>query len=593
VVHTGHVTIGAGMSTMRSLRGHLLRHAGVLLFYTALTILFTYPLAFHLRDSVLGGKGDNLYFAWLTGWYEHAIFGGGGHPFFSEWMNFPAGWNLSTTDTALAAVLPGSFFSQFFGPIAGYNLAMMLTFILSGWAMYIWIRHITRSEAAGLLAGTIFAFLPFHMAKLLIGHLNLATTQWFPFFFMGLTGILRLEAKGWWQPAILAAVSLGLIGFTTMYYLYMCLIISAVFVLVYLVFGGYRVLKTGAFWKQIGLFTIVALPLLFLSIRYFFNLAESGTIVSRDWEYVSLYSASPTDFILPSTDHFLVGRWIGSHFNRDLWPEATLYIGLIALVLLVVAIWKRKASHQVPLVWAGLAAASAAFILALGTDLHWNAQSVILKVPVFLQDLVGKSETRIFLPTYWLFHHLPFFDRMRAIARFGFFTDIFTTMLAGIGAAVVINGIKTNWRRWVTVGLIALVVFEFYPGPYTGQLTKIEPRPLDTWLAAQPGNGAVAMFPFSQVQDQFNVFANLIYKKPFIGGLFNAYQPVQFQEIQPVMEQFPARDTLDLLRQLGITYTVVTKAGFQDMSTVEADLKAGGMIQLTDLGDVQVWGFKN
>lgn len=577
---------------MRTLRGNLLRHLGVLFFYTILTLAFTYPLVLHLSDSVLGGTGDNLYFAWLTGWYQHAFFDGGGHPFFSEWMNYPEGWNLSTTDTALAAVFPGAFFSHFFGPIAGYNLAMMLTFVLSGWAMYCWVRHLTRSEGAALLAGAVFAFLPFRMAKLLIGHLNLAATQWFPLFFMGLTGILRNEARGWWQPAVLTAVSLGLIGFTSMYYLYMVLLVALVFVLAYLVFGGFNVLAKATFWKQVGIFVGLAIPLLYLSVQYFFNLATTGTILSRDWEYASMYSASPTDFLLPSTDHFLIGRWVGSHFNRDLWPEATLYIGLVTLVLIGFAIWKRKSTGSGALAWAALTAALAAFILALGTDLHWNAERVVVAVPGFLQPLLGRSETPLFLPTYWLFNHLPFFDRMRALARFGLFTNVFTTLLAGLGAAALLQRIKGRWQVGAAAALIALALLDFYPGPYTGQLTKIERRPLDAWLAAQPGNGAVAMFPFEQVQDQINIFVNLIHGKPFIGGLFNAYQPSQYLNIKPTLDQFPAPQAVDLLHELGITYIVVDKTAYPDLSILVRELKAEGLVLLTDLDQHQVYGFE-
>ena len=576
---------------MRTWRGDLLRHLGVLLFYAVLAAAFTYPLILHLGNSVLGGSGDNLYFAWLTGWYEHAFFDGGGHPFFSEWMNYPEGWNLSTTDTALAAVFPGAFFSQFFGPIAGYNLAMLLTFMLSGWAMYCWVRHLTDSEGAALLAGAIFAFLPWRMAKLLIGHLNLSATQWFPLYFLGLTGILRNEAKGWWQPAVLAAVSLGLIGFTSMYHLYMSLLITLVLVAAYLIFGGYKVVTKVSFWKQLGIFAGLAIPLLYLSMRYFFNLASSGTLVSRDWQYASMYSASPTDFFLPSTDHFLFGRWVGSLFNRDLWPEATLYIGLLALVLLIIAVWKRKASRDSTFVWAALTAAAAAFILALGTDLHWNAERIIVQVPAFLQPLIGRSETPVFLPTYWLFNHLPFFDRMRALARFGFFTNIFTTLLAGIGAAIVLQWIKSRWRTAAVVGLIFLALFEFYPGPYTGQLTVIEPRPLDTWLAAQPGDGAVAMFPFDQVEQQFNIYANLLNGKPFIGGLFNANQPPQYTAIKPTMDLFPDAQAITLLQELDITYVVVDKAAYPDLTQLDGQLTDGGLTLLTDLEQHRVYGF--
>jgi len=457
--------------------------------------------------------------------------------------------------------------------------------------MYCWVRHITKSEGAALLAGSIFAFLPFRMAKLLIGHLNLAGTQWFPLYFMGLVGILRNEARGWWQPAALAAVSLGLIGFTSMYYLYMVLLITLVFVFAYLIFGGFKVLVKGWFWKQAGIFAGLAIPLLYLSMRYFFNLASSGTLTSRDWEYASLYSASPTDFFLPSTDHFLVGRWVGSHFNRDLWPEATLFIGFVAVCLLIVAVWKRTSSGASPLVWAALTAAAAAFILALGTDLHWNAEPVIIQVPEFLQSLVGRSETRFFLPTYWLFNHLPFFDRMRALARFGFFTSIFTTLLAGMGAAWVLQRIKDRWRIVAAGGLILLALCEFYPGPYTGQLTEIRPRPLDNWLEAQPGDGAVAMFPFNQVEEQFNVYANLLNGKPFIGGLFNANQPPQYVYIKPILDQFPAPEALTLLRELDITYVVVDKAAYPDLAELDGQLAAGGLAPLVDLEEHRVYGF--
>jgi len=58
---------------MGKLRQNVIRHLGVFLFYAILTAAFTYPLILHLSQAVLGGKGDNLYFAWLTGWYEHAF----------------------------------------------------------------------------------------------------------------------------------------------------------------------------------------------------------------------------------------------------------------------------------------------------------------------------------------------------------------------------------------------------------------------------------------------------------------------------------------------------------------------------------------
>jgi len=575
---------------MGKLRQNVIRHLGVFLFYAILTAAFTYPLILHLSQAVLGGKGDNLYFAWLTGWYEHAFFDAGGHPFFSPMMNWPEGWNLSTTDTALSTVFPGAVFSHFFGPIAGYNLAMMLTFVLSGWAMYCWVRHLTKNEAASLLAGTIFAFLPYRMAHFLIGHLNLAGTQWFPLYFMGLVGMLRNEARGWWQPAVLAAISLGLIGFTSMYYLYMGLVITLVFGVVYLIVSGINVLKTKKFWIQAGIFILIAVPLLYASMHYFLNLAESGTLASRDWRYASMYSANPTDFLLPSTDHFALGTWVGNNFNRQLWPEATLYIGLFALVLGGFAVVRRKEVGHTGLVWTSVVTGIAAFVLALGTDLHWNAEQIIIQVPAWLQPLIGKSETPLLLPTYWLFNHMPFFDRMRALSRFGFFANLFTTLLAGIGAAVVFTRLKGKTRNLAVIGLFALCILDFYPGTYIGSLTKIEPRPLDTWLAQQPGDGAVAMFPFEQVEEQFNIYAAWMNSKPFIGGLFNANQPAQYTYIKPILDHFPSPEALALLHNLGITYLVVDTSAYSNYTEIEHELLGSGLELLTRQEQFSVFG---
>ena len=197
------------------------------LFFLLITIFMTLPLVFRFTDLAAGGYGDGVYFIWLICWYQRVIFEGQGVPFFNPMMNYPEGWNLSTTDTALASALPGVPFSLLLGPIAGYNIAMAITFVLSGLFMYIWVVRLTGSKGAGLIAGTIYAFLPYRMAHFLAGHLNLSGTEWFPLFFMGFFEILHHPRPKRWWPPLLTALSLGMIALTSMYYLYFTLLISA------------------------------------------------------------------------------------------------------------------------------------------------------------------------------------------------------------------------------------------------------------------------------------------------------------------------------------------------------------------------------
>src|SRR5207237_2023938 len=46
-------------------------------------------------------------------------------------------------------------------PLA-FNLLNFLSYVLSGFAMWLLVRHLTGNGIAGLVAGTIFAFSPWH-----------------------------------------------------------------------------------------------------------------------------------------------------------------------------------------------------------------------------------------------------------------------------------------------------------------------------------------------------------------------------------------------------------------------------------------------
>lgn len=316
------------------------------LYYCLSTLFMTWPLALHLKDSVIGGMGDNIYFVWLIRWYQKVFLEGQGHPFFNPWMNYPQGWNLSTTETSLASALPGVPFSYFFGPIAGYNVAVLLTFVLAGFFMYLWIRELTQSSLAGLVAGTIYAFSPYHIAHFLVGHLNLCGIEWFPLYFWGLHNLLKSKVKFDWKSVLLTGLSLGLIAFTSMYYLYMTLLFSAVFIIGYLCFSRFIVFGEKYFWLQAVAAAVISSPFVYFSLRPFINLANAGTLASRSMEYASMYSASPTDFFLPSSDHFLFGTLVSKWFDRSLWNESSLYIGLAALVLALIAVVLNKKSQH-------------------------------------------------------------------------------------------------------------------------------------------------------------------------------------------------------------------------------------------------------
>jgi hypothetical protein len=365
-----------------------------------------------------------------------------------------------------------------------------------------------------------------------------------------------------------------------MHYLVMTAVISVVFVLAYLLLADWSRLKNWEYWKALVVklagMLLASLPLVILATLPFFGLYNQGGLASRTASYASMYSASPTDFILPSTQHWLFGEWVGAHFDRTLWIEATFYIGVVALILAFVAWINRAQSGHNNLLKVGLVIIVVAFILALGTDFHWNNQRVEVPVPPFLQGVLHRTETPIPMPAYLLFKFVPFYSKMRAVMRMGFYLLIFSSLMAGFGAAWLLGKAGPKRALPLAVLLIGLVWLDFYPGTYQ-QFDQVAARPVDTWLAQQPGNGAVAQFPAIQLEDQDQVYNTLVHGKPFIGGFFSANQPEQYLRIRPELDHFPSLEAVAMLKTLGVQWVLMDTRRYPDFTLTKGQVEGLGL----------------
>lgn len=543
-------------------------------FFVVLTIVMTWPLVLHAGDSVVGQIGDNIYFVWMMAWFKKTIFDLHVSPIAVPQLNYPEGWSLAYTEIAPSELALGFPFSLVWGPILGYNVALLLTFVLSGYFMHLWVHDLTGSPGAGLIAGTVFAFIPFRVAHFLSGHLNVAGTLWFPLYFMGLSDLLFGRRPR--RAIVLTGLSLGLVALTTMYYLYMTLLISGIAVAAYLVLFDRSGISDIQRWKRMALALLVSAPLVVAGSFPFIQLAGQGGLPSRSVDSVVSGSASVTDFVLPSTDHFLWGAWIAENFNRDHWMEGTLYLGAVAFPLALLGVFRLKDDPRYRnLIRLLVLASSAAFILALGTNLHWLEGLVRLPVPAFLQGVVDRESISIRLPGYYMFQYFPLFSKLRTFKRFSVFVLLSLGVLSGLGSAWLETRMR-HWRSPIVLGLLALIFLDFYPGPYV-DFARIQARPVDYWLATQPGEGLVAQFPFYQEEDQDQVYNSLIHGKPFLGGFFNAFPPAQYSRIRPVMEGFPDDASVDLLNELNVEYVIVDSSAYSNFPFVLKEIESLGM----------------
>jgi hypothetical protein len=540
------------------------------LLFTLLTIAMTWPLALQMDKAVIGWIGDNYAFIWMIGWFRKALCELRS-PLFVPMLNYPQGYPLAYADIPFTMVfigLPASLST----PTLGYNVSMLVSFVLSGLGMYLWVRRLTDNVAAGIIAGIVFAFAPYRMSHLL-GHLNLMGTQWFPFYFMSLGDLVSIQ-KCSWKTIVMASVSLGLVGLTSQYYLYMTLLLSVAYVLSHLLFARRLVCQSGV-WRRLGVFAILALPLVILSVTPYLRVAREGNL-THTLEAVRSWSASPTDFILPSPKHLLWGEWIGQTFGRKLRIENTLYIGIISALFAPLALLKRKeAAPQGNNTAKALGlTAGAAFVLALGTDLHWLGQPVEISVPQFVRHWYPYSQTWLPLPGYFLFRFLPFYAGMRVWARYGIFVSLFASVLTGIGVAWLLGQAKRRLAAPLSMLILLVALVDLYPGAQP--LSTVAIRPVDAWLISQ-SSGAVAQFPFSQIKQPQLAYATLIHNKPLIGDPFGTFSTSQSRRIEPILSSFPDQNSVHLLAELGVRWIIVDSARYQDFAQVQAAAQSLGL----------------
>ncbi len=608
-------------------------------YFALLTVVMTWPLVTRMSSQMIGQVGDNIYFVWMIGWFKKALFDLHVNPFNVWFLNYPEGWSLAYTEITPSQLLLAVPFSLIASPTFAYNMAHLLSFVLSGLIMSLWVRRLTHSTGAALLAGTAYAFLPFHFAHFLIGHLNLSGLQWFPLFFWGFFDLLLCHAeqseasrsagndhadlvdtrKALRDPshslrmtkqrhaerseashtfsnvsygekgAILkTGIGLGLIALTSQYYLYMTLLIAAFVFAVYVLFINRPILRQKTFWRGWMIAGLVALPLIAIAVAPYVSLAGKGELPNRELGVVRPYSAGLTDFLLPSTDHFLWGAWVGQHFNRDMWVEGTLYIGIVTFVLALFAWFNRKKHEHQTLLILMLAGGALALLLAMGTDLHWNGAPVEIPTPEFLKNLISRPTIPLPLPGWLLFKYFPLYAKLRALMRFGIFVLLFFCAAAGMGAAYLLKQTAPKWKNAAAAGLILLVLFDLYPGTYT-EFTSVQSRPVDNWLASQPGDGGMVQMPFSIAEDQEHTYYTLVHGKPYVGGFFNAFPPAQYKRIKPVLMNFPDMESVNLLRELNVRWVLVDPNHYPDWATTKAAIEHYGFTLEAEPGGMAVF----
>ena len=395
--------------------------------FSAAAVVFTYPLAWRLGEGLAGDGADANLFVWNHWWLAQAL-ERGVNPYVTDMIFWPVGTSLvlhtfSPYHGVLALLL-----TPWTGDVAAYNLLVILSFALCGWAGYLLARDVSGSEAAAYIGGFAFGFTSYHYAHAL-GHLNLLAYHWLPLL---LLFFMRYARTGRRRDALFAGLMLVGAGLTDLSLLISGAFLTGVFSLAW---HGWRDLR--AHLRVLAVGGVAALLFSPWLVMIFRQYARSPELVAYGAE-AARYSLDLFSFFVPTPLSTLYAD-VGRVLPRDgTATEATLFVGYLVLALAAYGLWRRPWRETRP--WAVTAAVFG--LLSLGPSLQ----------------VLGHA-TGIPLP-YTVLGWLPIFSSLRTPARFGLLVVLCVSILATMGAADILARARRVWRpaRGAAVALICLVV---------------------------------------------------------------------------------------------------------------------------------------
>lgn len=214
-------------------------HALALLLYSLCTVVITFPLITRLGDAFIAnefGQVDGFLSIWNLWWASQAILNTQ-NPFHTPLLFHPQGLELFWLWLSLPNGMLALPATLLFGPLAAYNLTIIVGYVLGAYAAFLFIRRYCADNLAALLGGACYAFTAFHMRRVLDSVMDTASIQWVPLYLLALHCLL--ERPRWWL-AIVSGLLVLLVGLGSWYYGLFCLLYTGVASLLWAVRAGER-----------------------------------------------------------------------------------------------------------------------------------------------------------------------------------------------------------------------------------------------------------------------------------------------------------------------------------------------------------------
>lgn len=294
--------------------------------YLVLSLAYTWPLAANLSHGVAHDAGDPVLNAWILWWTTKAM------PLTAHWWNapifYPAAGTLAFSEHLLGlAPIAAPLIVLTGNPLAGYNVAVIATYVLSAAGAHFLGYTITRRHDVAAIAAVAYAFAPYRLAQ--VPHIQVLAGYWIPVCLAALHRYGREPQTRW---AALAAGAWLMQGLTNGYYLFFLSVLLALW-FAWFALGRWAI---AAIAKLAGCFAVAAVLLVPFLLGYRNILVETYGF-SRAIDEIRMFSADAAGLLLASEDLLLWG-WL--HVIQR--AESSLFPGVTIVLLAGFAIYRAR-----------------------------------------------------------------------------------------------------------------------------------------------------------------------------------------------------------------------------------------------------------
>ncbi|MCS6880140.1 MAG: hypothetical protein RMK84_03995 [Oscillochloridaceae bacterium] len=504
-------------------------HRAALASFVALTALMHLPLLLRFSTHIPGHPGDAFEYLWKLEIFSDYLVDRRQSPTFLPELMHPEGFELALSEITPANTLLGLPITRVFGPIVSFNSLNLLSYVLSGFFTYLLARRLGARPLAAWVAGIIFAFALRRFFQMSAGHLPLMPTQYLPLALYGLHGLLTRQ-RNW--DAFVAAAGLALATWASLYYGTTFALFMAGYAL--LLIGPRRLLGfIRATWRPLTTGAVVLLALVVPFAQPYLEVRAQGMEMTHSIVHLYVHAARPGDFLLPNPYHPLWGAWAGPFQRRD-GGEHIVFLGYTVILLMLMSIWalrRQRLTHTLVVL------SAIAFVLALGPELRLPGGAALP------------------LPTLFIYEHVPVLNGIRIWNRVMLYIVLAAALLTGLGLSTLAP--RRRFYRAATLGAALLLIGELAA---VSRFTTAEPRAVDLWLAAQPGQGAVIELPIGTpdypLPGGSSLYYSLFYRKPS-NMWYGTFNPPLYAEHVHALREFPAPDAVRALQRLETEYLIV------------------------------------